>query len=307
MKDGIKKIVQNDTKFMYCLVLGIITYLILYVLYNPFLGIIGIDLSLGSQATEVLCFIIYQIVILSASMLVMCSNFKKDLKDFKTLFSGILVLVLYFVWSQFSYVPLQLLGVDIENMSMLSKTLYLSVTEIFLIGLIIYILRNQLEDMLKSLKKNHREYFHKYFKYWFLILGIMYISNFVIMIITEGGIANNEQAVRDTFKVAPIYTYVSAVMFAPLLEELTFRQGIRNLFQNKWLFIIVSGFVFGGLHVFSSAEVWTDYLYLIPYCAPGMVFAYLHTKTNNVFVPMAIHFVHNGILMSLQVLLLLLS
>lgn len=307
MNDMIKNFIKNDKKVKYCLSLGIVVYVILYVLYHPFLNFMGIDFGGESQLTETIYSLIYQVVIIAISGLTICCNYQKSFKDFKAIFSGILVLILYFAWSQFSYVPLQLFGVNVETMNTILKTIYLSITELILIGVIIYILRDQLKDMFKRLKKHHQEYFQKYFKYWFLILAIMYISNFIIMIITDGGIANNEQAIRDTFKVAPIYTFVSAVFFAPLVEELTFRQAIRNLFKNKWAFILVSGFVFGGLHVFSDATVWTDYLYLIPYSTPGIVFAYLYTKTDNVFVPMSIHFVHNGILMSLQVLLLLLS
>ena len=100
MKDTIKKLIQNDTKTMYCLILGIIIYLILYVLYNPFLGFMGIDFGIGNRFNEMFYFIIYQVVILAISGLVMCCNFKKDLKDFRTLFSGILVLVLYFGWKE---------------------------------------------------------------------------------------------------------------------------------------------------------------------------------------------------------------
>jgi membrane protease YdiL (CAAX protease family) len=67
----------------------------------------------------------------------------------------------------------------------------------------------------------------------------------------------------------------------------------------------MSAFVFGGLHVFSSAETLIDLLYIIPYGAPGFVFAYMLSKTDNIFVPMGFHFMHNGILVALQILLLL--
>jgi len=82
-----------------------------------------------------------------------------------------------------------------------------------------------------------------------------------------------------------------------------FRQSFRNLFQNKWLFIIISGLVFGGMHVFTGNNISKlDLLYLIPYSAPGMAFAYMLYKTDNIFVSMGFHMLHNGIMIALQFL-----
>ena len=43
-------------------------------------------------------------------------------------------------------------------------------------------------------------------------------------------------------------------------------------------------------------------LYIIPYSIPGLIFAYILTKTDNVLVTAGIHTFHNGILMSIQFL-----
>ena len=117
----------------------------------------------------------------------------------------------------------------------------------------------------------------------------------------------DEESIRQTFEIAPIYTFVAAVFIAPFLEEFVFRQGLRFCIKNNTLFIIVSGLIFGGLHVISNITGWADLLYLIPYSTPGFIFAYLLTKTDNVLVPASMHFMHNGILMSLQVLMMLLG
>ena len=69
----------------------------------------------------------------------------------------------------------------------------------------------------------------------------------------------------------------------------------------------MSGLIFGGLHVVGNINHWYDLLYLIPYCTPGFIFAYIMSKTNNVFVSMGLHFLHNGMIMSLQVLLIMLG
>ena len=101
--------------------------------------------------------------------------------------------------------------------------------------------------------------------------------------------------------------FISAVFIAPVLEELTFRQAFRNIFSNDKVFIIMSGLIFGGLHVVGNVNSPVDLLYLIPYCTPGFVFAYIMAKTDNVFVSMGLHFLHNGVMISLQILLMVLG
>ena len=150
------------------------------------------------------------------------------------------------------------------------------------------------------MKKNHNKYFKSCLKYWLIALFIMYVSNFAISLLGSG-LPENEQIVRQQFQISPIYIYISAVIFAPILEELIFRQSIRNLIRNKWIFVIISGLIFGGMHVFTSEITsFVDVLYLIPYSAPGMAFAYMLYKTNNIFVSTGFHLLHNGISIALQ-------
>ena len=98
----------------------------------------------------------------------------------------------------------------------------------------------------------------------------------------------------------------SAVFFAPFTEEMVFRNSIKNIITNKYVFIITSGLVFGGLHVIGNINTIYDLLYIIPYSTPGIAFAIMLQKTDNIFVPMGIHFMHNAILMTLQIVLLFL-
>ena len=73
------------------------------------------------------------------------------------------------------------------------------------------------------------------------------------------------------------------------------------------IFILLSGLVFGSMHVIGSCEHLIDLLFIIPYSIPGFIFAYVYTKSKNLCVPISLHFIHNGIMMSLQILLLLLT
>ncbi len=222
---------------------------------------------------------------------------KKDTFDFLI---GIGVFLFYYFSQYFPDLPLKILGINIMNLSYTFKTIYLIVYELIILLIIALIYKDTLIKSFKAFQKNKNKYFKKYFKYWFVIMIGMMISNFIIMCLNGGGIANNEQGIRNIFDKNPLYVYISGVMIAPILEELVFRFNLRKIFKTDTLFIIMSGVIFGCAHVVGQAETIIDYLYIIPYSIPGFVFGYLFVKTNNIFTSMSMHIFHNGILIALQ-------
>lgn len=231
-------------------------------------------------------------------------NIEKRLINFG---KGMAALFTYFTLSELQTLPLVLSGVDYNVMPLALKVIYLLSFEILMVSAIGLILNKEIKKAFIDIKKNHQKYFSKYLKYWLYSLIIMAGSNIIISFINGGGVAGNEETIRQIFTKAPIYMFVSAVFIAPVLEELTFRQAFRNIFSNDKVFIIMSGLVFGGLHVVGNVNSPVDLLYLIPYCTPGFVFAYIMAKTDNVFVSMGLHFLHNGVMISLQILLMVLG
>lgn len=224
-------------------------------------------------------------------------EFKTDVND---LLLALGVALFYYFSQYYADLPLRLLGIDIANMNYTIKVIYLIVFELTVLGLIALVYKKELLKQFNEFKEKKYEYFKKYFKFWVLLLGLMMLANFTIMMINEGGIANNEQGIRDLFSQNPIYVYISAVLIAPILEELIFRFSLRKIFKTDILFIIMSGLIFGCAHVIGQTETLIDYLYIIPYSIPGFVFGYLLVKTNNIFSSMSMHLFHNGILMALQ-------
>lgn len=218
---------------------------------------------------------------------------------------GILAIIVYFGISKLTLLPFALFNIDTNTLPQYIKIICSLVSEVLIIFLLILIFKKTLITNFKDVKKNHLTYFKTYIKYWFLALGIMMFSNLIILLITSGSIANNEELIRQSFDQNPFYIFIVAVICAPIIEELVFRQAFRNIFTNNVIFIILSGFVFGSLHVFNTYQTPTDLLYLIPYCTPGVIFAYTLVKSKNIFVPIGLHFIHNGLLMSLQFLVLI--
>lgn len=229
-------------------------------------------------------------------------------KDIKIFFIGTSVILIYLLASNYCHEIINLLGIDYYNLNITLKSICLALYETILLLIIIYILFKDFVPNLKTFLQNNISYFKKYIKYWFIMLVLMICSNLIISTFFTNSIADNQEIILETLKVAPLYTFYVTVFIAPFLEELVFRMAFRKLlpYSNK-LFILFSGLIFGALHVVTNLENLVDLLYIIPYSIPGFIFAYVYTKSKNIMVPISLHFLHNGIMMSLQILLLLVS
>lgn len=215
--------------------------------------------------------------------------------------SGLILLLL--IWSYIPLIILISLGFDYNNLSNIEKITYITICDLTLILFLLFIYK-------KDIIKNFKNFFNKNFianfkislKYWFIGLSIMIISNILISIFTNGAIANNEESVRNLIDKMPIYMLFQIIIYAPITEEIIFRKSIRDIFNNKYLYILTSGLIFGGMHVVSSLTSTLDLLYLIPYCSLGIAFAALYTKTNNIFSTIFIHAFHNFLTFTLYII-----
>lgn len=246
---------------------------------------------------------------------------KEKKTDALPIWKGLLGLATYFILYE-------LLNINLGSLPTIVKQMYNILIEVIIIVVFILLFKDYLKKAFKDIKDNHKEYFKKYFKYWLLLLGLTFISNFIIILASKLSageaivdifngdipIAQNQEAIIETFKQMPIFIFILSVFLAPVLEEFTFRLSIKSIFKNKYLFISISGVVFGSMHVIPHVISFTneglifsknifDYAYIVPYSVPGVIFAWILYKTNNIFIPVAMHFLHNGTLMSIQFLI----
>lgn len=286
----------------------IILFTLIYFRYKP-LELFNISISDLNNTILTTYNIISIITSCLLTFLFIISFWKKNDKDLKIRFKkigiGIGAMALYFLLPYLEGVPFVIMGVDTTTLPIWVKVFYLTMYSVLTASLIMIIYNKKLSKDFKDMKKNSIKYFNKYIKYWLIGLFIMMVSNLFINLIVTNDIPSNEQAIRETFNISPLYIFFSAVIYAPIVEELIFRQSIKNIFHNKWLFIIISGLLFGSMHVFGDFKNITDLLYIIPYSTPGIIFAYMLEDSDNICVPMSFHFIHNGILISLQFILLL--
>jgi len=185
------------------------------------------------------------------------------------------------------------LNIDPTSISDSKYIFYLTISNLVLIGIFAYIYRKTLIKDFKDYMKDFSNNLEIGIKYWFIGFIIMALSNLFITYIMNKGIAGNEQDVRSYIDAFPLFMVFNTVIYAPLTEELTFRKSIRDVISNKWLYVFVSGLVFGMLHISSYITGLSDLVYLIPYGSLGTIFALLYYKTNNIFSTITMHAIHN--------------
>ena len=224
------------------------------------------------------------------------------MKKYKEEIIGILVLIGYLLLSTIGSDILLLLGVN--KLSTPLKLVVALIYDLLLLMTIIFIYLKTIVQDFNDFKSNIKYYIDNYFKYFFLNLGLMMLSNIIIINITSINNSTNQEYITNLLGKYPLYTIVATILIAPITEELMFRLNIRKIFKSDKLFIIMSGLIFGALHM-TVATSFKELLFIIPYSIPGIIFAYTLTKSKNIFVPISLHTMHNTLMILLQLLLTL--
>ena len=123
----------------------------------------------------------------------------------------------------------------------------------------------------------------------------MFLSSLVIGFLGIEG-SDNQTTNIELFKTAPIIQAFIAIILAPITEELVFRRSFKNFTNNKLLFALVTGLIFGGIHVVSSLTSFKNLImliHLIPYSSVGIALGYAYKEHNNILGTMSIHALHN--------------
>ena len=80
-------------------------------------------------------------------------------------------------------------------------------------------------------------------------IGVAIVCSLISALFHLNPEANNQAMIEQIIKLHPIGMFVSVCVFAPFMEELIFRGSIRKVVTNDWLFVLISGLLFGLIHV----------------------------------------------------------
>ena len=164
---------------------------------------------------------------------------------------------------------------------------------LFLFLYLIYCYKFYLVLDFNDFKCNYKFYFKKYFCFYILCLFLMVISNFFINMY----IGNSYNQVNNIFSLNSNFLFnLFRILFVGVfIEEMFFRFILkRQCFYSCLSFCLHSALLFGLCHCLSSVYIY-ELLYVIPYGILGYCFAYMYWYSDNIFVSLSFHILHNFI------------
>ncbi len=174
----------------------------------------------------------------------------------------------------------------------LEKT-YKYLLYLFMFTLLLVVFYKDLKRDIKYFFKYFREYNSYVFKMYLFSLLFILILTIAIRITVNIDTSTNQAELTKQFSETPILIGLLSIIYAPFVEEILFRGIIRKFINNKYLFIIISGLLFGVAHVIDDFKSIGELLYVFVYGSLGSFLAVVYTKTNNIFTNMYFHFIQN--------------
>ena len=210
------------------------------------------------------------------------------MKNNKRILLNIGMFLSYFIYQTIPIIIIALYGANDINMV---------ITYLIYLIFVIFVYKKELKSDLNNIKISN---IFKYIPIYLIGIILMGLSNYYLGKITNMQISTNEETVRLLIQKIPVYMCFSACIFAPIVEEIIFRKTFKNIFKNKYVFIILSGLTFGFIHLdFTSINI-NELLMIIPYIIMGLDFAYIYHKSNNILTTITLHALHNLILLIIQ-------
>lgn len=200
----------------------------------------------------------------------------------------ILIFISFFIF----YILLYKLFGLIFNIKDVNSISYVDTIVYFILCLyLFFIYQKEIINGFKSFTKNWKKLFLDNISIYIISMMIMYAIN-VILFTTIGSIATNEELSRQAITSSTIPALISMCIYAPFYEEILFRLNFRSIFNNKYIYVITVGLLFGSMHLLSIQNP-IEILYIIPYSVMGMGFALMYYNTKNIFTSIMFHMLNN--------------
>lgn len=225
----------------------------------------------------------------------------KDKNILKNAIKLVILITLFFYRNIFILPIVYIANINTDKIPSSTEVVLSLISNMIFLIITVLMYKKDLIKEWKIFRKNMSENVDTSIKYWLLGLAVMAVSNIIINFVLGGGQATNEKGVQKMIDSAPFIMLLAAGIVAPINEELLFRKGFKSIINNKWLFILISGVVFGYLHVISAKSL-EQFLFIIPYSSLGIAFATAYYKTDTVFSSIFVHMLHNTILTLLSIL-----
>lgn len=201
---------------------------------------------------------------------------------------GILVFVLYLL------IPM-IIGMFLPslNNSNLLSVLVRFIIDVGVIALFIYLFKDDFKEYNKGLVKNPKKVIGVGLLFALFAFIAMPICNIILHVLNVSASDTNNDTINTLYGVIPLYMMFQTLIYSPIVEGIAFRKVFKDAINNKWLFIIISGFVFGLYHIIYNMTSLSQILLMLPYFVVGMLYAGAYSKTDNIYSAFIATFVYN--------------
>ena len=231
-------------------------------------------------------------------------------KDIKYLLKLLLCFILFFNLNYLVALLFNLVGINYNTFNYKDYTYFNVLIELILFVVVMLLYNKEFKKDYKIFKLNVKDNIRKIISYFALFIALKIGTALVSSILSFAlnftlGESENQEAVMKLVSAEPLLMIINTCILAPFVEEGIFRLSIRKVFNNKYLFILVSGLFFGMMHIFPTDLPTSQALiYSITYVTMGFYLAYIYTETENIWFVIFIHALNNLLSMIISLALL---
>ena len=217
----------------------------------------------------------------------------------KNIFKLIISFVLFFNLSLVIAYIFKLVGINYIDFNYIDYACLNTFIELIMFVVVLLFYKKYLKKDLVLFKLNKKDYIKKIISYFLIFLVVKYgvalfSSLLLVMLGSDLVTSENQEAVVNLAKKLPFMMMISTSLLAPFVEEGIFRLGIKKVINNKYLFILVSGLIFGFMHIFpTELPLYVALIESLNYVTMGLLLAYIYNETDNIYVVVIIHALNN--------------
>lgn len=217
----------------------------------------------------------------------------------KNIFKLIISFVLFFNLSLVIAYIFKLVGINYSNFNYIDYACLNTFIELIMFVVVLLFYKKYLKKDLVLFKLNKKDYIKKIISYFIIFLVVKYgvalfSSLLLVMLGSDLVTSENQETVVTLAKTLPFMMMISTSLLAPFVEEGIFRLGIKKVINNKYLFILVSGLIFGFMHIFpTELPLYVALIESLNYVTMGLLLAYIYNETDNIYVVVIIHALNN--------------
>lgn len=195
------------------------------------------------------------------------------------------------------------------------------------IAVLVPIFLKEIKKDLNLVKVNPKFYFGWWGKGVLIMIGLVYLSNIIQSIFTNGftdaGVSENQKTIDSIMNSGFGNLFLMGlvtVFFAPIVEEIVFRKCLFGIFKKNSLAIVfVSALLFASIHVVPECisiitnivqhnatvvDLYLEFICIISYLGQAFAISFVYYKSRQNIIPcILIHFTNNFIALTATFLL----